>query len=365
MSTAPDVRETLRQVADTVDVPPIDEVAFGRRVRRARSGALSVRATAGAAAVALMAGAAFVGTTLVGTGPRGAAPAVGPPQGVLADERLPVYLSVGGRLAALDPLGEVHDLGVPVEEVLGATPDGVIAVDRESHLVRFRAVVKGDRWRFRRVDPPVAGSVQRAELSSATGRVAWISLDNDLVVRDLDSQEDVFRTQVSESTALMAVGDRALVSEGRSLRLLGGEEVVELAWDGIPSSAGVGGDTVALSDSAEGSTSIYDVSSGEAVVLDELPGWGELSPDGSAFLATPGDEAGRPVLWTRAGEPRSVTGLAGTVTGVTWADDETAVVTTSTWAGGQQERTDVYVCEVSNAGCALALEGGQGEVSVR
>jgi hypothetical protein len=365
MSTAPDVRETLREVADTVDVPPIDEVAFGRRVRRARSGALSVRATAGAAAVALMAGAAFVGTTLVGTGPRGAAPAVGPPQGVLADERLPVYLSVGGRLAALDPLGEVHDLGVPVEEVLGATPDGVIAVDRESHLVRFRAVVKGDRWRFRRVDPPVAGSVQRAELSSATGRVAWISLDNELVVRDLDSQEDVFRTPVSESTALMAVGDRALVSEGRSLRLLGGEEVVELAWDGIPSSAGVGGDTVALSDSAEGSTSIYDVSSGEAVVLDELPGWGELSPDGSAFLATPGEEAGRPVLWTRAGEPRSVTGLAGTVTGVTWADDETAVVTTSTWAGGQQERTDVYVCEVSNAGCALALEGGQGEVSVR
>ena len=115
MSTAPEVRETLRQVAETVDVPPIDEVAFGRKVRRARSGALGVRATAGAAAVALVAGAAFVGTTLVGTGPRGAAPAVGPPQGVLADERPPVYLSVGGRLAALDPLGEVHDLGVPVD----------------------------------------------------------------------------------------------------------------------------------------------------------------------------------------------------------------------------------------------------------
>lgn len=79
--------------------------------------------------MALVAGAAFVGTTLVGTGPRDAAPAVGPPQGVLADERPPVYLSVGGRLSALDPLGEVHDLGVPVEEVLGATPDGVIAVD--------------------------------------------------------------------------------------------------------------------------------------------------------------------------------------------------------------------------------------------
>lgn len=365
MSTAPEVRETLRRVADTVDVPPIDEVAFGRKVRRARSGALGVRATAGVAAVALVAGAAFVGTALVGTGPRGAAPAVGPPQGVVADERPPVYLSVGGRLAALDPLGEVHDLGVPVEEVLGATPDGVIAVDRESHFVRFRAVVKGDRWRFRRVDPPVAGPVQRAELSSAAGRVAWISLDNELVVRDLDSQEDIFRTPVSEITALMAVGDRALVSEGRSLRLLGDEEVVELAWDGIPSSAGVGGDTVAVSDSAEGSTSIYDVSSGEAVVLDELPGWGELSPDGSAFLATPGEEeAGRPVLWTRAREPRSVTGLAGTVTGVTWADDDTAAVTTSNWGGGQRERTDVYVCEVSNAGCALALEGGGGEVSV-
>lgn len=366
MSTAPEVRETLRQVADTVDVPPIDEVAFGRRVRRARSGALGVRATAGAAAVALVAGAAFVGTTLVGAGPRGAAPAVGPPQGVLADERPPVYLSVGGRLAALDPLGEVHSLGVPVEEVLGATPDGVIAVDRESHLVRFRAVVKGDRWRFRRVDPPVAGSVQRAELSSATGRVAWISLDNELVVRDLDSQEDLFRTPVSESTALVAVGDRALVSEGRSLRLLGGEEVVELAWDGIPSSAGVGGDTVAVSDSAEGRASIYDVSSGEAVVLDELPGWGELSPDGMAYLAAPGEEQdGQPVLWTRAGEARSVTGLAGTVTGVTWVDDDTAAVTTSTWGGGQRARTDVYVCEVSNAGCALALEGGQSEVSVR
>ncbi|HET7534085.1 MAG TPA: hypothetical protein VFJ83_13125 [Nocardioidaceae bacterium] len=140
----------------------------------------------------------------------------------------------------------------------------------------------------------------------------------------------------------------------------------EPAHDGGFGSSDARMHTVALSDSAEGSTSIYDVSSGEAVVLDEFPGWGELSPDGSAFLATPGEEeAGRPVLWTRAGEARSVTGLAGTVTGVTWADDETAAVTTSTWVGGQQERTDVYVCEVSNARCALALEGGQGEVSVR
>lgn len=123
---------------------------------------------------------------------------------------------------------------------------------------------------------------------------------------------------------------------------------------------------MAVSDGAEGSTSIYDVSSGEAVVLDELPGWGELSPDGTAYLAAPGEEQdGQPVLWTRAGGARSVTGLAGTVTGVTWVDDETAAVTTSTWGGGQRGRTDVYVCEVSNAECAMALEGDEGGVSVR
>lgn len=215
--------------------------------------------------MALVAGAAFVGTTLVGTGPRDAAPAVGPPQGVLADERPPVYLSVGGRLS----------------------------------------------------------SAQRAELSSA-GQVAWISLENELVVHDLDSQEDLFRTPVPESTALVAVGDRALVSEGRSLKLLGARRSSSWPGTGSPAPRGSAVTRWRCPTALKGGRASTTSPRGRQSCWTSSPGGG-LSPDGTAYLAAPGEEQdGQPVLWTRAGEARSVTGLAGTVTGVTWVDDETA-----------------------------------------
>lgn len=210
MSTASDIEETLRHVAETVDVPRPDETAFRRRVRRERTRVMAVRTMAvGAAAAVVVTGASFAslwaGPDSAGD-PGGEAPVAGPPKGVVAQDRPPVYLSVDGRLSALDPLGELHDLGVGVEEIVGATPDGVLAVCRESHLVRFRAVEGDAGWRFERLDPPVEEAVQRAAVSSASGLVAWLSMDDELMAYDLKAERRAEEVRVSSGAAVLDVG---------------------------------------------------------------------------------------------------------------------------------------------------------------
>jgi len=372
MSTAPDIEDTLRHVAATVDVPSPDETAFRRRARRERSRVMAVRTMAvGTAAAVVVAGASFAslwpGPDSAGD-PGREAPVAGPPKGAVAEDRPPVYLSVDGRLSALDPLGELHDLGVGVEEIVGATPDGVLAVGRESHLVRFRAVEGDAGWRFERVDPPVEEAVQGAAVSSATGVVAWLSLDDELVAYDLTAERRVEEVRVSSGAAVLDVGTGVLFAEGDEVLLSGRDGATGLPWEhGMPWAASTGGEVVALSGGGGPVvTQLYEVSGSDVRRVSELPGAGELSPDGLHYLAIPGEEdgkGGRVLLWSGdGGDPREVTGLLGHATGVAWVDADTAAVTARQLdAGGG---TDVYTCSASTAACALALSGGTAQLTL-
>ena len=372
MSTAPDIEETLRHVAETVDVPRPDETAFRRRVRRERSRAMAVRTLAvGAAAAVVVTGASFAslwaGADSAGDA-GGEPPVAGPPKGVVAEDRPPVYLSVDGRLSALDPLGELHDLGVAVEQIVGATPDGVLAVGRESHLVRFRAVEGDTGWRFERLDPPVQEAVQGAAVSSASGLVAWRSADDDMVAYDLKTERLVEELRVSGGAAVLDVGTGVLVADGDEVLLTGRDGATALPWElGMPWAASTGGEVVALS-GGDGAvvTQLYEVSESNVRRVSELPGAGELSPDGRHYLAIPGEEEGqdgRVLLWSRdGGGPREVAGLSGHATGVAWVDADTAAVTARQLDGGGG--TDVYTCEASTASCVLALTGGTASLTL-
>jgi hypothetical protein len=368
MTQAPDIIETLRYVADTVDVPAPDETELRRRVRGERHAAIRRRAAAVAAAASMVVAASAAGFLVdLGQGgdPRVETPVAGPPRGVVAEDRPPVYLSVSGRLHALDPTGEIHDLDVGVEEIVGATPDGVLAVDRESHLVRFRAVEGDTGWRFERVDPPVEEAVQGAAVSSASGLVAWLSLDDELVAYDLKADRRVEEMSVSRGAAVLGVGTGVLFADGDEVLLTGRDGATVVPWEfGRPGRAATGRAVVALSDG--GRARVYQVTDTQVDQVAEFEGTGALSPDGAAYLAAPHEEDGgeRAVLWERrGGVSRPLEGLAGTVTEVAWAGVDTAVVASR--LPGQGGRTDVYTCDVATATCALAMAGGDSEVYLR
>jgi hypothetical protein len=362
MNRTNEVARVLRQVADTVEVPPLNEAALHRQVRRERGR----RSRSGIAAAA--AAAAMIGVGLAGAdhwfqpGGQQAPAATAPAE---ANASVPVYLRVGGRLAALTPDGELHRLGVRVEEVLGATGDGVMAVGQESNLVRFRAVRSEGEWRFDRVEAPTGEPVQGAAVSQTPSRVAWLSLDDEVVTYDLEAGAVVARAEATESTSVQAVSSGVLVHDDAGLRLLGDEGAsVELPVEQIPWYASVAGGLVAVADGQEDSTTVFDVSEGRAQVVDRIEGSGILGPAGSGLLSLlPGERDGAALAWTGDGEARPVSGLEGVAVDVSWAGPDTAVVLVRDGDGGT--RTDVFTCSVADAACGLALRGGRQEISLR
>ena len=374
MTDVHDIEETFRHLAGSVEVPPPDEVAFRRRVRRARAGRIGFRAVAACAATAVVLGGALTVTRLVGAeqGGRPAdVPVAASVQGVAAENRPPVYLSIGGRLAALDAAGDVHRLGARVQEILGSSPDGVLVVDLESHLVRFRAVEGPAGWRFKRAKPPLEDSVQAAVVSTTPGLVAWVTLDDEVVTYDLEHERVVDKMPAGPETRLFDVGRGVLVSEDDTPVLHEEGRTTELptsgGWVRAMDSAQ---DTVAVSVLGDDGlrTYLYRLASDRLLLLDVVPGSGALSPDGSTYAAAPDEEQdAEPVLWTRGQPLRSLTGLGGPVTGMAWLDDDTAAVTTvepqTSRAGMAGSR--VYTCEVGSGACELALTSGRPVVTLR
>jgi hypothetical protein len=244
----------------------------------------------------------------------------------------------------------------------------VLVVGRESRLVRYRAVAEDGEWSFERVDPPVEGAVQGAAVSSASGLVAWLSLDDALVAYDLGAERRVEEVRVSSGARVLDVGTGVLFADGDEVLLTGRDGATDIPWElGIPWAASTGGEVVALS-GGDGSmvTRLYEVSESNVRRVGELPGAGELSPDGLHYLAIPGeegDQGGSVLLWSRdGGDPKEVTGLSGHATGVAWVDADTAAVTARQLdAGGG---TEVYVCRASTGVCALALTGGAAELTL-
>lgn len=353
------VRETFETVGRGVQAPPFDELAFRRKVSEAkRRGRLRVGAgIAVAASVAAVAAYAVPGLvqedgTRSGTDQVVASDPGAEPQGRPGVVPEPLYYTAAGRLKAVTPDGTVHTL-MRSEAVIGFTAEGVFALDEESHVVRIEAHSSGEgdgSFTFSRGESPVTEAVHSVALSGDGRYLGWMH-DEGFDVWDLKAQQQLRSTMAPPNSYLTAVsGDDALVSEDGELVLHTNEGIVDLptAQGGYGYIGDVAADVVTVAD-RDDVTRVYDVSTGVAELVTEVPGTGRLAPYGQAVVTV--EDSGAAWLWT-AGSPSRLTGLEGRPESAGWLDERYAVITT-----GGPEGSNVYVCPVVDLTCSLVVSG--------
>jgi len=352
-----DLRETLHEVAASTTVPARDEVAFRaavRRERRRRAGRRTVAVTAVAAAVAAVA--VVVPTGVLPGGGDHARVATGPSVAALPLLTSPVYLVRSGRLVALAPDGKLRDLGLDSEGVVGATTDGVLALDRESHLVAFTADRTGAGWSYRRATPPFAGPVSDVATSGDGAWTAWADVTGHLGT----SHDGTTTTEplTGADPGVVDVSARAvLLREGRRLSLrprAGGAAVdVPVAGDGYGVASTTAGSLVAVPD-RDGKTRVYDVRDATARLVSTVAGRGVLSPDGTTLATVRTDRSDDTEVWVwRDGTQRRLTGLEGRAQDVSWTRDGILLVSSAV-----DRAEGLWACDVAEGACGrLPLSG--------
>ena len=351
--TAEQVRRTFQEVADAVAVPPLDEVALHRRLQGDRRRRLTVWAGGVAVAASLAAVAAYGVAALVpGSGPDGTGQVMtqlGEPEPWVLPQ--PLYYTARGRLTAVTPDGTVHDFGQRSEQVVGATAEGVLALDDESHVLWFDARPSGEgdgRFTFTRGASPVDGAVSSVALSEDGRFVAWLGQDGRVTVRDLKADSVVTSFDAAANSYVASVSERGvLMSEDGDLVLRSADSQIRVPTrrDGDGWQSDVAGDLVSVTDPDE-VTRVYDVSGGSAELVAEVPGAGRLAPHGGTVVSTD-IESIDVTLWTPEGSSR-LEAVQGRPESVGWLDEKTAVVTAHVDAG-----TALQVCQVATRACKL------------
>jgi hypothetical protein len=345
------IRATLRGVADGAAPPSIDRQGFERRVRRYRN-----RRRAGlcavAGAMALILAAVPIVVDRIGAGTDSPSATAAPPE-----LTKPVYFAEqrgGGRghVVAIDPEGELHDLGVRAEEIYGATYDGVIMRGTQSQLVRIRATAGPDgQWRFEQVPAPVDGAIGGAKPSDDGTQLLVLPLRGQPVVYDLTTNDVVRRLDLRPEPIGVDdfTGQRVLYTAGRSTWLDTGDgDPIELPEAMMPSS--VGGDFVLVP--RIGDVHLYDISSGSAQDVGAADAYiGQLSPDGRYYFAFSDEPAGPPGIWEPgADESMPLSGAGERIWDAWWLDADTALVGSAVERNGQTLAT-LLVCEAESRAC--------------
>jgi hypothetical protein len=323
---------------------------------------------AGAAAAAVAVAVAATGP-LLDTGSSEAGVATTPevvdlvPEPGAVDLDNPLYYVAGGRLMALTPQGEVLDLEQRSEGVVGWTSESVLALDTVSDVVRMDVSNSdegtGGPWTFTRVDAHVPEALQSVELSSDGRWLAWVDLDDRLVVQDLKAGTVSDPVDVGPNAALVDVAQGTgfpLVSEDGDLVLHAdaGRVAVPTEGDGYGLASTASRDLVAVGD-RDDVTRVYDVSSGAAELVDEVRGTGYLSAYGTHLVSVarePGDAGASLLLWAPGQETLRLE-TPGVPMEVAWADDDTFVVTSRV-----DDRTVLLGCEALDPRCSVLLAEG-------
>ncbi len=277
------ITETLTEIRDAVEVPTVDQVAFQRLVVRERRRRTTGRVLlASAAVVALTAG---VGLAVQLDNRNDTAPAGQPEQSRAAfvPMKEPIPYLRDHMLQIRLPDGTTADTGEQLEEILGLTGQGVIAVGKDSELLLLPLRDDGQTGP---VTPLIEGPVDRAWLSKDRTTIAWTDPADVVHVRELGADEDYWSGPISspERELLAVDGDHWVEGDQDRLALryvdvaldvqpVDGVSVVELAG----STLAVGGpEGVEMFSAVDGSpTWPGGVGGGE----------GALSPDGSAYAA--------------------------------------------------------------------------------
>lgn len=372
--TGTDIREALREIADTAVAPAPDRLAFQRHVRRERRSLLGGRAAVAGAVAAAAAVAVGVTVPLLGDAETSERPRVATapevaqlvPGPMEVDLENPFYFVAGQRLMALTPQGKVLDVGLRSEAVIGWTSEAVFAVSAESDLVQLD-VTNSDEgpggWSFERADTESLRGIQAVEISADGRWLAWLDLENRLFAQDLKGDTVSDPVDVGANSALVDVAQGTgapLVSEDGDLVLhtAGGRVSVPTAEDGYGLASTASRDLVAVGD-RDDTTRIYDVSSGAAELVGEVRGTGYLSAYGSHLVSVardPGDASASVLLWAPGQETLRLE-VPGVPMEVAWADDDTFVVTSRV-----DDRTVLLGCEALDPRCSVMVAEGVDDI---
>ncbi|GAB3771025.1 hypothetical protein FB382_000337 [Nocardioides ginsengisegetis] len=276
--TTTEIRESLTEVAHAVPAPPIDRLAFERRVRAERRRRTASR---GLAAVAAVAAVTVVGSVVHGSAPAPSTPVATAPTGRATDMGTAVTL-VENRLTTLVPPqdGGYSDDHTRYEELLGTGPQGAVLVDDESGLVVRHLADDGSLGETTSLAD--GKPVQRAWVD-ATGRfVAWVDLGNTLHVRRIGGDTDLETVPLlSQQSQLAATDGTAWVEdEGDRLSYRTPDQSWGVRTQGDPLSARLAADVLAVA--TYDGTELWWVGDGDAPQpAAHFDGGGALAPDGS------------------------------------------------------------------------------------
>ena len=355
------VSRTLHETVDEVAVPRIDEAAFARRVRSHRNrrragvaGALAAALVVPAVTAPMIFDALDPDSGRSGSGPatNGADPASLGTVAFVLDGTL--HLQAPNQYA-----GGSTDTGLAVEDVVAVREDGVLVVDRESHvlLVPFGG---GDPTR------PLGPDAVQDVHSAPDGAIGWIALDNRFWLRQPDGRKLGHSQLATPDQRVYDVeAGRWLEGEGDWLALTDGEHGVPVAGNLSPTDAEFAGRTVAVTD-ANG-TRFVDATSGELRGGPYAGRTGALSADGRWFVSNPNPAETTAGLvrglwaWnTLTGEGREFPDFdpTGSVVDVVWQGNR-ALVVVRTDAGGHTLHT-LYSCSVADMACDYHYEDETG-----
>jgi hypothetical protein len=297
-----ELRDTLASVSDAVSVPAPDQLAFQRRVTRARRRRTTARALVAVGAVA----AVTVGVAVLPHGgqdePRLATPA--PAAGYV-----PVVLQ--GELATLSFEGAVTPTGLSVQELLGRGDNGVAVLDPDGHLV-VASIKDGDDLGVVR---DLSGELVRGAAVSVDGRaLGWVGQNLTMHLRGAlngywtyDEASGAFSGELLLATD--GTGWVELRDHTASLVMPQDKSAPEILDAGENARAAqMAGDTVAVQ--TRGGVSFFDLETGERRLLDLGGAVGGLSTDGAWYATSAGD-------WQRADGMSPDLNLVDTRTGET------------------------------------------------
>ncbi|MCW2844669.1 MAG: hypothetical protein JWN22_2585 [Nocardioides sp.] len=346
--TSTEIRETLTEVGQAVEVPPVDAVAFQARVRAARR-----RRTAGRTAVATVAAASFV---VAATAVVDLAGEPDSPQVTSAPDaaRLPRHLVgfvVDGHLVVSGPDGQ-HLTDVPARNVLGVARGQVLLADGTGALVAVPVDGSGVPGAPVRL---LEGEVHQAWLDRSEDRLTATDAHDRLLGKDL--HHDGWTQLRGSGPSVAASGAGSWVesdTDGITLRTDGVAHPLRTGRGGVTGTQIAGGTVMVQSASG---VQFYDLS-GERRLGNLGGSFGALSPDGTAYAAV-ADATERAngmnpavfVMDTISGDEQPVTGIPADQAGdgvVEWSAGDTFVVVTRSLTS--TERT-LWECTVATGTC--------------
>ncbi|MGH3345951.1 MAG: WD40 repeat domain-containing protein [Nocardioides sp.] len=365
--TGTDVREALHEIGHGVAAPPIDRLAFQAEVRRERRRRAAGRVVvAGAAAACLALAVSVAGDLFPERSARPASPVTSTPQ--TGEVGGVVYAVVDGRLVAWD--GASATRLDPVEGLLGSTQEGVWAVDRDSRVVSTLVVDDPEGplpAGFAEGESPVEGAVQSAALSDDGRYLAWVTLDEEVVVYDLAADEVAWKVDGSggDSRYLVDVtADGVLISDWNELTVWrpdgSGTDVQPTGGtSGLESQLTPGR---LLVSGSGGDSTLFALDGSGARELRSFEGVAAIAPDGERVV-TFAEEGTGASMWDAAAGRRPFGGLDGVhISAARWVDDgsESGLVLVT---GSRDQSSHLWSCDPVALECGT-LPIGEGDVRI-